>query len=677
MTLTEFKKMLVKYDAKLEKLKRDKWIKYHRCFCGFDIETTSHNEHAYMYIWQFSFATDTIPCVVVKGRTWQEFAELLRFLSVRFALRDTTRIIIWVANLGYEFSFMRKYLNIDFIFAKTSRNPLIVLCGGVEFRECLSISQGSLAYLAKTWTTTQKMVGDLDYSILRNSKTPLTPTEEKYCDNDVIILAEFSKIIFDEYLHKQKYIPTTSTGILRHDLRVYAKATEKKNVDNLYNYIKSLFPKTKEDYLYIMNFLFRGGFVHACYRYADRTLYDMHSYDLKSSYPAVAFQCYYPVSEFKEVQYNVSRETLEKMCKEYCVIFQATFTNIESTTHHSIESKSKCVKVIKPLLDNGRVKSAESMTVFLTELDFETYKEFYKWEEMTIHTVHLAKRGKLPKYLLDRFYYWFDKKESIDSEKNPQEYAITKTRINGHFGMCVTRLVFNDVIYNGEEWTTKPVEKTYDEMTEKEVLSPYWGVYITAHARRRELKLLFDMADYVVYSDTDSHKLFVNEHTEKVITEYNEMIRKANIEVVEMFGYDLKVIAKLGMFECETKGNPIKRFKTLGAKRYITEYANGDIKSTISGLPKQALVDFCKAENIDPFTAFTNEMIIPSKYTKKLVSMYNDEEYSDTITDEHGNTETMHEMSGLYLKPSDFNLSMDSEYLRLLSFWLERIKKHE
>lgn len=672
MTVSEFKKLLAHYDGKMEKIKRDKWIKYHRIFCGFDIETTAYEGHAYMYIWQFSYMTDTQPVVVVKGRTWYDFIELLRFLRVRFALRDTTRIIIWVANLGYEFSFMRKYLDIDFVFAKTPRNPLIVLTGGIEFRECLSISQGSLSYLAKTWTTTQKMVGDLDYSIIRNSLTPLDPTEEKYCDNDVIILAEFSKIIFNDYLKKERYIPTTSTGILRHDLKVYARASVDK-VEQLYDYIKSLYPKTKSDYIYIMEYLFRGGYVHACYKHAYKTLYNMDSYDLKSSYPAVALQCYYPISEFKQCTV-LTEERFNFLCKEYCVIFQATFENIRATTHHSIESKSKTISLTKPLLDNGRVKSAEKMTVFLTELDYETYKEFYEWDNMTIHTIHVANRGYLPRYLTDRFYYWFEKKENIDSEKNPQEYAIVKTRINGHFGMCVTRLIFNDITYNEGEWHTTPTDKSYDEMISKEVLSPYWGVYITAHARRRELMLLYKMKDEVVYSDTDSHKLFTNEHTKKVIEEYNNMISELNKEVSERCGYDLKVIRKLGRFECETENNHIKRFKTLGAKRYITEYDDGTISTTISGLPKTSLKEYSKAIGVDVFKIFENEMCIPSEHTHKLVSIYNDEPYTDIITDPYGNTERMREESGIYLKPSDFNLSIESEYLKLLCFWLERIE---
>lgn len=678
MNLQEFKQSQIKYNARFEKLYRQqRWIRYHRCFCGFDIETTAVNEMSFMYIWQFSFMLDDSECIVVKGRTWKEFDELIRFLKVRLCLRDNTRLIVWVANLGYEFSFMRKRLEIDELFAKTPRNPLLVRCGGLEFRECLSISQGSLSYLAKTWTATQKMVGDLDYSVIRNSQTPLLPdTEEKYCDNDVIILAEFSKKIFDNYIKKERYIPITSTGILRHDLKVYARASEK-DPERIYKWIKALHPKSKAEYLYIMEWLFRGGFVHANYKMCDCILENMDSYDLKSSYPAVAFQEYYPISEFKPIE-NVSHETLERLCEKYCVIFQATFKGLKATTSHSIESKSKCIKLNKPLMDNGRVHNADSMTVFITELDYQSYKEFYTWDDMIIHTCHVANRGELPRYLLDRFYHWFNVKESI-TDKDSQEYAISKTRINGHFGLCVTRFVFSEVMYLDDEWTHGEVKQTYEQMTEKQVLSPYWGVYITAHARRRELSLLFKMRHAVAYSDTDSHKLKEDDICLKVISDFNAMIKQKNIDVCNKYGYDLNILSKIGILEKETdsKGKGIMlQFKTLGAKRYICNYANKGIECTISGLPKKALTDYCNAENKDIFEEFTNGLKVPSKYTNKLVSIYLDEPYKDTVIDDFGNVEVMRESSGIYLKPSDFNLSMDKEYLKLLEFWLERRKKH-
>lgn len=675
MTLTDFYQYTRYYKANLNSVKKENWIKYHRIFCGFDIETTSQNEKAFMYIWQFSYMTDTQKCVVVKGRHWHEFIQLLEFLKKRFALRESTRIIIWVANLGYEFAFMRKYLNITKVFAKTNRNPLIVECNGIEFRDCLAISQGNLEYLATNWTTTKKMVGDLDYNIKRNSKTKLTEKEEKYCDNDVIILAEFSKVIFDNYIATERYVPITSTGILRHDLKKRAKQSEK-DTKRLYEYIKALYPKSKADYIYIMTWLFRGGFVHSNHLFTNIECNNMDSFDFKSSYPASAFQEYFPMSDFRPIE-NVSRETLEELCENYCVIFQATFYNVKATTTHSIESKSKCISVVKPILDNGRIFECEKMTVFLTELDYQSYKEFYTWEEelTEIHSCNIAIRGKLPKYLLDSFYYWFDKKESI-KDKESQEYAITKTRINGHFGLCVTKLCFDDVVYINDEWTKQEVNKTYDDLISKEVLSPYWGIYITAHSRRKELMLLYKLKDYVVYSDTDSHKCFVNETVKQVVNDYNERIEEINKKVCCEFGYDYNILKNIGKFECETKNHKITRFKTLGAKRYVCIYDDGAETATISGLPKKSLEKYCESNNLDIIDIFNNDLVIDKEYTNKLVSMYCDEPYEEVITDNQGHTELMKEKSGIYLRPSDYDLNVDKNYLELLIFWLERIEKY-
>ena len=43
------------------------------------------------------------------------------------------------------------------------------------------------------------MCGDLDYSLLRNSKTPLSEKELGYCFNDVLIVTSFINEQINEY----------------------------------------------------------------------------------------------------------------------------------------------------------------------------------------------------------------------------------------------------------------------------------------------------------------------------------------------------------------------------------------------------------------------------------------------------------------------------------------------
>lgn len=692
MSLKEFKSYMAQYRHSFEKLyrfnhkeERGEWIRYHRCFCGFDIETTQKDDKGYMYIWQFGYLTDSGEQKVIKGRKWSEFIELIGFLRKRLSLRTNTRLIIWVANLSFEYQFMKHYLgNPDEVFAKTPRNPLLVRYGGIEFREALSISQGGLEYLAKTWTKTQKLVGDLDYSIPRVSTSKLSEQEECYCDNDVIILSEFSKKIFDEYIRVERYIPMTSTGILRHNLRRKAKESVDK-AEKVYHWIKGLFPRTKADYLFIMEKLFRGGYVHSCFTKTDQILVNQESFDRKSSYPASGFQDYYPVTPFKVVKCD-TEEKLRELCEKYCVIFTATFKKLKSTTYHSIESRSKTIQLENPLMDNGRVHDADKMTVILTEVDFKNYDEFYDWESMTIHRVEVAHRGYLPRYLLDMFYEWFQKKEAIDEEKDPQGKAIVKTRVNGLFGLTVTRLVFMSVVLTPEnEWDYEEVPKTYEEMIEKQVLSPFWGIYMVAHARRAELSLLFKMQNEVAYSDTDSHKLEYTDNVKTVIAEYNARIMERNKEVCDMYGYDINILQRIGCFESETSGGKkgkILRFKTQGAKRYISEYEKKGFESTISGLKKDALNKWChdkklhKGKVLDPFSEFNDGMTIPAEYTGKLTPIYADEPYSALISDSQGNTEIMSEKSGVYLKPTDFTMSIEKDYYKLIHYALGRMIKH-
>lgn len=650
------------------------WLSYIPLYCGFDIETTSYEDNSYMYVWQFSYGTSMDNITVVKGRTWKEFTYFIGMIKRYLSLRESTRIIIWVANLSYEFSFIRKLFEWDEVFAKETRQPLLARTGGIEFREALTISGGSLAYLAKTYCRTQKAVGDLDYSKLRNSMTPLTPEEEGYCDNDVIILSEFSKYIFDTYIFPKKFIPLTSTAILRRELKDRAKKQCRK-LPLVYEAVSKLFPPDKSTYLYEMTYLFRGGFVHGEYSSMLTELHDLKPSDLKSSYPASMLQGYAPVSPFEKY---TPKDMMDfyRILQEYCVIFEVTFQNIRSTTKHSIESRSKCIRLENPLLDNGRVRRADSMTVLITEVDFRsTYEQFYEWDSMVIHYVKIAKRGHLPRYLMDMVYELFHAKESIDKKKDPQSYAISKTRVNGMFGMCVTRLQFMDITYT-DDWGEKDCDKSYEDMIAKQVLSPYYGIYITALSRERILDLLADLQG-VVYTDTDSHKYPDTAHNRRVVEEFNHMIEEKNIRVCEEFGYSMDIIGELGKFEDESiEMGMIKRFRAAGAKRYICEYEKAGFISTIAGLSKNALNAYSKKVGIDPFQLFDHQMMIPAEDTGKLRAIYNDHPASAFITDEFGNTEEMHEESNVCLVPVEFTMTLEKDYLALIHFFTERTKKH-
>ena len=58
---------------------------------------------------------------VIRGRTWEEFVGLLKYLEFELDLNAKNRLIIFIANLSYEFQFMRKHLNVTDYFFKENK----------------------------------------------------------------------------------------------------------------------------------------------------------------------------------------------------------------------------------------------------------------------------------------------------------------------------------------------------------------------------------------------------------------------------------------------------------------------------------------------------------------------------------------------------------------------------
>lgn len=641
---------------------------YLELYCGFDIETTNIPEEklAFMYIWQFA-----INDLVIIGHSWEEFTSLLERLQRIYTLRDSTRIIVWVANLSFEFQFFRHWVNVTDIFAKEKRQPLqVVVNNCIEFRDCLAISGGSLSQLAKDYTKTQKLVGDLDYNILRNRTDGenLTPEELAYCVNDVVILSEFSEFIFTHYIYNG-FLPLTKTGILRRKVKDKVKAHPQKQV--IYNRIRSSFPN-KDFYTLLMNWCFRGGYVHANAYHTGQIIENVFSIDFTSSYPSVMFKDYMPTSNFYRDENTTISHYLE-LNKTYCTIAHITFYNIKATTPHSIESKNKIISYDGAIWDNGRLQSAERITVIITELDFLNYCDFYQWDNMQIHDLFYSARGKLPKYFLSILGQEYERKAALkkNGQSKTKEYAISKSIVNSAFGLTVTRMNESDITYNNDEWGETLENFDYSKEVRKAVLLPQWGVYICAHSRRRLLSIVYQIdkdntIGDVLYNDTDSIKLRNFDKYKHIIEDYNEKERQANRTICDTFGYDFSLFDDLGTFEIENHGKPYGRFKTLGAKRYITEY-NGEYEITISGLPKTSITKYCSRIGCDVFEFFNDDMTLELDDSQKLTTKYNDEPSEYII-----NGELMKERSSVCLYSIPFKMSLTAEYK---SFCIELINR--
>lgn len=634
-------------------------LSYIPLYMGFDIETTNyiHDNYkvAYMYIWQYALATDQEICVYL-GRTWDDFVYLLDSIITHYGLCKSVRAICWDANMGFEYQFLRKHLQWttdDYsFFAKEERKPLLCTYReGLEMREALTISGGSLAQLAKDYCTTQKLVGDLDYSIERNDLTPLTDTELSYCINDVVILAEFSANIFERFIRPDKKVPLTKTGILRSETkREFNTLVKNKN-----EYMQTILQAYPDERTYKLWFrwLFRGGFVHANYSLANQILTDMRAFDITSSYPARMNLSYYPVTPFRKCRYDAA------LLQTHCCIMIVDLYDVRSSTMHSIESGYKIIDSINPKYDNGRLYQADYIRVWLTELDWDNYQYYYKWSRFTIKYFATAKRGKLPIYLrsvLNRHYITKAELKAAGKSDTP-EYAIVKSGVNSAYGLTVTRLCLDKVSCDGETWSTDPVALEYEKEKQKQILLPQWGIYVAAHARHELLQMVKTITEkcgnIIAYCDTDSIKCKDHPLLDGIIADYNKDIAAQ----LKAAGLTHPAFHDLGMFDDEYKGQRITRFKTLGAKRYLTE-VNGKVKATIAGLPKDVLLKYKE----DPFDAFKADgMEIAADISNKLTTRYNDEEHSDIIAGRR-----MHELSSVCLYSIPFTMLTENTYYEMI-----------
>lgn len=652
-----------------------------KIYCGFDIETTKIGVNTYPYHYQFSFGYDNT-IEYISFRTINEFEELMGFLTKKttYSKKHTQcKLLIFIHNMSYEMAFLRKYINITKLFAKDNYKPLYVECGNIIFLDSYLIENKSLYNLSIDYKLENiKYKNDLDYDIIRNSLTPLTFREERYCKNDVLILSEYSKkIYFPNYL-ENNFMPITNTQKVRQSMLEFITANGG-NIKKIKSTVSDLFPKSKEEYQVYFRYLFRGGYNHSNIIYTDNVILDVQGFDFASSYPYVMFSSYYPMSVFKDVNLdNVSLETLKQYLNKYCCIMLIEFKNICNKTTNSIDSFSKAVEINDYILDNGRIKSARKLKVMLTELDYQSYAEFYEWEEMTILSFKIAKRGKLPEYIIKPMLYYYKLKSELKGIPDKEVlYMRSKNMLNSFYGCMVTRLVFQDTILNEDfDYIKIATDKEYCKMCNN-LLSPFWGIWVTAHARRNELFLL-NVLKGVIYSDTDSHKCLnmYKDYNEKVIESYNEnvyneIIRNCKFynisdkykkvllstnEKYSLYSYNQKTIGYAG-----NDGHYVA-FKTLGCKRYIYLDDNFKRHVTVAGLPK----GFFEKENYSIVDFFNN---FKNGYTAKnckLRAVYNDNFTWDNVIDYFGNNEVMEIKSCVTLEKTDFTLNIDPDYFELI-----------
>lgn len=608
-----------------------------------------------MYIWQFS-----INDIVYYGRTWEELKLFLNKLEDVVPFRK----FVFVHNLAFEFQYLKSYFRIEEVTARKSRKVMTALLKdyNIMFKCSYMMSNCGLKYLPKLFNLpVEKKVGDLDYSLIRTSITPLTEKELSYCEYDCLVVYHYILNELKTY-ESVRNIPTTSTGKVRRELKnlVLKDFRYKRLVNKAIN---------TDPHIYnLLQQAFAGGYTHSNWIYTDEILKDIDSYDFTSSYPYILVTHRFPSTEFRRCYLK----SVEEMNKRICYLLVVKFKNIECKYYNNFISFSKCRNIRGGKYDNGRIIRAKELEITLTDIDFYFILDTHKCDYEILESYY-ASYNYLPKqfieFVLEKYVNKTKFKDVPDKEI---EYQKEKNKFNSLYGMSVTNMIRDDVIFDDEtkEWkeeelTNEEIIKKLDAEKKASFLSFAYGVWVTAYARNNLLRNVIKLDDKAVYMDTDSIKLLPN-YNINTINNYNIFVEKKIAFVSKQLKIDIEKFSPtdihgkkhtLGVFE---KDAHYDEFITQGAKKYAYKI-NDEIKITVAGVPKTG------AKALKSLNDFKDDFVFDFEYTNKNVLMYCEHQSPSELIDYLGNKTEVSDISGCCLIPTTYVLSKALEYSNLIN----------
>ena len=587
---------------------------YYDAICCLDTETSkqTHDElvgdqtvTVVSGVWVYQWAVG-INDTLIAGRSVDELLGLLKLLVQHYGLSAEKHLVIWVHNLAFDASYLLNGLWLTFdgqveLFATGQRRPVrIDVCKGLELRCSYKLTNKSLAAWCKDAAPIRhkKLVGAIDYNVLRTPQTELDQTDWDYMLNDVCCQQDCLRVLMQEELLRT--VPMTSTGFVRRSMRESAR-----HAAGWRQKFRNTLP-TASQYL-LMHQAFIGGYTH-CNSLAMGIWHDALGVDAASMYPAVLATEWFPcgkwywreVYKYKDLKWLVHR-------KGWATIATITFEGLQLRDFSDWRPYIPYSKAIRAstgdgdyCLDNGKVISCRKLTISLCDLDMRIIFDQYQWDRICIHEVMVCKRGPLPQWFLDTMREWYADKVQLkaapageteeDMVTRLRRYAESKAHLNAIYGMCATAWT-HDVYgfdFGKQEWKV-PVNKKdvagvqaeIDKMSKpwsRYFLRYDWGLYCTAWARTHLWRAM-ECCEFPLYCDTDSVK-GCDWNMDK-LEEYNRELRAASDAAGFTIPDPSGRLRPIGVFEPDGEYN---RFSALHAKCYAYEDSEGKLHATIAGV---------------------------------------------------------------------------------------------
>ena len=597
---------------------------YNNCYIAFDTETSKKVNSIDNHIVAFSFAIryDHHNICCIHGMDPDEMMEAFDQIRSRLKGHD---IFIWVHNLAYDWVFIRKFLinaygePIKQLNTKPHYPIYIEFENGIILKDSLILSACNL----DKWATDldvehQKAIGNWDYDKIRDQHGEVFSDEEVvYIENDVLSLVECLDTTAVA-LHKHPFsMPYTNTGIVRRECKEHGR--KNKAHEKYLNICADFYQNDK------LMYLFHGGYTHGNRFYYGRIITSIvKCYDFASSYPFCMLAYKFPMSKFQPIK-DLSIQEILKLKDKYAFMFKLILIRPKlKDPYHCpmpVLQFSKCTKCINPVLDNGRVTSADYIEIMITEMDLAIIEEQYAYDAHICTEIEYAFKRYLPRWFTDYVYELFKAKSELKNG-DPIQYGIAKAKLNSCYGMCVQKPLKDDIVEcygTGEfEYELKYNEENYNKYIKKQssILPYQWGVWVTAYAQYNLFQLgkciQYDRGGEWLYSDTDS--IYGYLWDDKKVNAYNQNC----IDLLKANGYEgVKVGKKIYHLGIATLEKVCKEFIYLDAKRYAYRDDEG-LHITVAGVPKKG--SKCLGDRIEKFV---KGFCFPGKITGKKQITYN------------------------------------------------------
>ena len=413
----------------------------------------------------------------------------------------------------------------------------------VTFIDSLKILNMSVDMIAKTFGLSISKL-KIDYNEPREKGHILTDEEKDYIKNDVLIVAQALKVMFDENLTKM----TIGSNALNDYKDIITQ-----------NKFKHLFTPISYEIDEDLRKAYKGGFTYLNPIYKEKDVGSGVVLDVNSLYPSVMYDKPMPFGEpfFYQGKYEED--------KVYNLYIQMIICSFEIK-----ENKIPTIQIKRShFIENEYLTSSnnEIVCLVLTNIDLKLFLEQYNVYDLEYICgwKFRSLTGVFTKYI-DK---WITRKIEATKSGNKGMRTLAKLMLNSLYGKFATSQdVQSKIPYLGDD---DIIHYEYSEKSRKKGLYIPIGCFITAYAREKTIRTSQAIKDYsiekygkdlYIYSDTDSiHTLLPIE----------ELTQFCDIDDV-----------RLGAWKHEAS---FTKARFVRQKCYLEEIDN-EVKITCAGMPK-------------------------------------------------------------------------------------------